>query len=171
MTGLNAEWDHILEIAVIITTPRLDIVAEGPRRVIHVSDTILEAMDPWNTSHHRDSGLTAESQKSTYTLAQVEEEVVAFLSQYCIPKTAPLCGSSVYHDRLFLRRQMPRIVEYLHYRIVDVSSLKEIVRRWYPNDPRAFFMKKEAHRALEDIKESIAELAQYRMAFFKGDMG
>lgn len=171
MSGLNPDWDHILEVAVIITTPKLEIVAEGPNRIIHVSDTVLEAMDPWNTSHHGDSGLTQASRQSTNTCASVEQEIVSFLAEYCVPKTAPLCGNSVFHDRLFLKRQMPRVVDFLHYRIIDVSSVKQIVRRWYPNDPRAFFQKREAHRALADIKESIGELAQYRTAFFRGDLG
>lgn len=162
MSGLDAERERVLEIAVLITDSDLCVVAEGPDLVVHQPESVLAAMDEWNTSHHGASGLTAAVRASPVSEAQAEERVLAFLAQHCAPRTAPLAGNSVWNDRLFLRRWMPRVEAFLHYRIVDVSSIKELVRRWQPEVAARLPAKKDAHRALDDIKESIAELAFYR---------
>lgn len=164
MSGLDPETCRVLEIAVLVTNSQLEIIAEGPELVVHQSDGVLDAMDEWNTSHHGASGLTERVRASTLSEADVEREVVAFLSQHAQKSAAPLCGNSVHHDRRFLARYMPKIHDYLHYRIIDVSTLKELGRRWYPElEPPK---KKEAHRALDDIRESIEELRFYREHLF-----
>jgi oligoribonuclease len=166
MTGLDPERERIIEIATIITDGNLNPIKEGPELVIHQSDELLDAMDEWNTSHHCASGLTDRVRKSRITESQAEEQTLSFVSQYVTrARLAPLAGNSVHQDRRFLERYMPRLNDYLHYRNVDVSTVKELARRWYP-DVRPYD-KQNSHRALEDIRESIAELRYFRAMLFK----
>ena len=167
MTGLNPNRDRILEIAVLITDHELNILAEGPNLVLHQSDESLSAMDEWNTEHHGKSGLVDRVRASTLDETSAEKELLAFLKQYCAPQSAPLAGNSVHQDRRFLQRYMSQIDAYLHYRLVDVSTIKELGRRWYPDAYSKRPKKKGAHRALGDIHESIEELRYYRNAFFR----
>ncbi len=166
MSGLDPERERILEIATIVTDGQLEIVAEGPELVIHQADSLLDAMDDWNRSHHGSSGLTARVRASTLSEAEVEEQTLAFVSAHVGERSAPLAGNSVHQDRLFLARYMPRLERYLHYRNVDVSTVKELVRRWHPKSFEARPTKKASHRALGDIRESIEELRFYRRAVF-----
>ena len=165
MTGLDPERDTILEIATLITTSELQLIAEGPVCVIHQLPAVLEAMDEWNRTHHGASGLSARVMASTTSLAQAEAQTLAFVQQHCPPRTSPLCGNSIWQDRRFLARYMPQLEGYLHYRNIDVSTVKELVRRWYANGPPPP-EKKHAHLALDDIRESIAELQFYREHYF-----
>jgi len=165
MTGLDPERDTILEIATLVTTNELEVVAEGPVCVIHHSQTVLDGMDEWNRTHHGASGLSARVLASTTSLARAEADTLAFVQQYCPRRTSPLCGNSIWQDRRFLARYMPQVDAYLHYRTIDVSTVKELVRRWYPNG-RQPPDKKHAHLALDDIRESIAELQFYREQYF-----
>jgi oligoribonuclease len=160
-TGLDPETCTIVEIATIVTDSNLTIVAEGPDLVIHADDAALARMAPIVTKMHEESGLTELVRASTLDVAAAEAATLAFLAPLVVARTAPLCGNSIWKDRQFLERYMPRLSEHLHYRLVDVSTLKELARRWRPTaaaPPR----KKETHRALSDIRESIAELAHYR---------
>ena len=166
MSGLDPETCTILEIASIITDADLRIVAEGPVIAIHQPDAILDAMDDWNREHHGASGLTARVRASTHPMASAERETLAFVQRYCTARSSPLCGNSIHQDRRFLARYMPRFDAYLHYRNIDVSTVKELVRRWYPNGPSAP-EKKHAHLALDDIRESIDELRFYRAHVFR----
>ncbi len=166
MSGLNPQVDSILEIATVVTNNDLEIIAEGPNIVIHQPNEILEAMDDWNTTQHNGSGLVKAVRESTISVIEAETQTLAFLQQFTKKRMSPLCGNSVWQDRLFIQRYMRRLDEYLHYRIVDVSSVKEIVRRWYSGNPEEKFIKPENHRALEDILYSIAELRHYRTYFF-----
>lgn len=165
MSGLDVEACEILEIATIITDSQLNILGHGPELVIHQPDGVLEAMDAWNTKHHGESGLTEAVRSSTISLAEAEKRTLSFIKTYCGENTAPLCGNSIWQDRRFLARYMPTLEQYLHYRIIDVSSVKEVVRRWYPSDVRPPH-KGQIHRALDDIKESIEELKYYREHVF-----
>jgi oligoribonuclease len=165
MTGLEPARDTILEIATLITTDELDVVDEGPVCVVHHAHAVLDAMDEWNRTHHAASGLSARVLASTTSLAQAEAQTLAFVQRYCPPHTSPLCGNSIWQDRRFLARYMPRLEGHLHYRTIDVSTVKELVRRWYPNGPRPP-EKQHAHLALDDIRESIAELRFYREHYF-----
>jgi len=167
MSGLDVERCRILEIAALVTDAELEIVAQGPELVLRQSDEVLEAMDAWNTEHHAASGLTAAVRASTLSEAEAERRVLDFVAAHCPPGTAPLAGNSVWMDRLFLRRYMPRLERYLHYRIVDVSSVKELVRRWAPDVSARVPAKAEKHRALDDIRESLAELLFYRREAFR----
>ncbi len=164
MSGLDPDHCAILEIATIITDAELGIIAEGPDLVIHQSDAVLDAMDEWCTQHHGDSGLTAAVKASTVSLVDAEAQTLAFIDQHCGPRQAPLCGNTIWQDRRFLLRHMPTLEAHLHYRLVDVSTIKELARRWYPKleAPK----KSESHRALDDIRESIAELRFYRERLF-----
>lgn len=166
MTGLNSDIDVILEIATIITDNQLNIIAEGPALIIHQPQAALDLMDEWVRNVHTKSGLVDAVQKSSMTLAVAQEETLDFIKQHCPPRDGVLCGNSVWQDRSFLRKSMPRIVDYLHYRIIDVSSIKELAVRWYPHNPHVKFEKPDNHRALEDIRGSIKELAHYRKYFF-----
>lgn len=166
MTGLDIVRDSILEIAVLVTDNSLEIIAEGPDLVIHASQEELERMDDWCKKHHGESGLTAAARASKISIQDAENQVLEFLKKHCDAQKAPLAGNSVYQDRAFLRVYMPRLEKFLHYRTVDVSSVKELVRRWYPKRKDRFFDKSKSHRALEDIRESIAELAHYKKNFF-----
>jgi oligoribonuclease len=166
MTGLDPEKDTILEIATLITDEALDVQAEGPVIAIQHPQSILQAMDQWNREHHAASGLTARVLASTIALPDAEARTLAFVQQYCAERRSPLCGNSVWQDRRFLARYMPALERYLHYRNIDVSTVKELVRRWYPHGPRAP-EKRHAHLALDDLRESIAELVFYRQNYFR----
>lgn len=165
MSGLDPETCAILEVAVLITNGELEEIAEGPDIVVHQPQAVLDAMDEWNTKHHGESGLTARVQASPVSLAEAEEQVLAFVAAHTEKGASPLCGNSVHQDRAFMARYMPRLNAHLHYRNVDVSTLKELVRRWYPTVPLP--QKKEAHRALSDIRESVGELRYYRARVFR----
>lgn len=167
MSGLDPAKERILEIATVLTDYNLNLLAEGPELVLHQSDDLLTAMDEWNRKHHGDSGLIERVQHSSVDEAEAERRTLEFVSRYCDPKSAPLAGNSVHQDRLFLDRFMPRLESYLHYRIVDVSTIKELVKRWYPQIYREAPSKKKNHRALDDIRESIDELRYYREHAFR----
>lgn len=162
MTGLDAERERIIEAAVLVTDGELNIVAEGPNLVISQPEEILAAMDEWNTTHHGQSGLTDRVRASTLTEAEAEAQLLAFVSAHCKEHAAPLAGNSIHQDRRFIRRYMKRLDAYLHYRMIDVTTVKELTRRWLPSVVSSAPNKKEAHRALDDIRESLAELRYYR---------
>ncbi|MFZ5802142.1 MAG: oligoribonuclease [Candidatus Omnitrophota bacterium] len=165
MTGLDPEKSRIIEMATLVTDSELNIIEEGPSFIIHQPLEVLRAMDNWNRSQHKKSGLIDAVKKSKMTVRRAERETLAFLKKHCPPRSAPLCGNSIHHDRRFLAKYMPRIHRYLHYRMVDVSSVKDLVKRWY--DPRIRPpVKKSGHRAMQDIIESIDELRFYREHFF-----
>ena len=166
MTGLDPEKERIIEVAVVVTEPDLTIVAEGPVLVIHQSDSLLDAMDSWNRSTHSKSGLTAKVKTSTLTEDQAQNELIAFLSQYVPAGKSPLCGNTVSQDRRFMFKYMPKLEQFFHYRTVDVSTLKELARRWKPELLKGF-EKRSKHEALADIYESIDELKYYRDVFIK----
>ncbi|HWA11693.1 MAG TPA: oligoribonuclease [Burkholderiales bacterium] len=164
MSGLSPEGDRVLEVAIVITDSQLNTVAEAPVKVVHQSDAVLDAMDAWNKSTHRKSGLIDRVRASTENEAQVEAEMVAFLAQYVPENTSPMCGNSVCQDRRFLARHMPKLEAFFHYRNLDVSTLKELARRWKPGI-MAGLTKHGKHEALADIYESIDELKYYREKF------
>lgn len=166
MSGLNPDVERILEIAVIVTTSQLEIIAEAPVVVVHQPDSVLNAMDDWNKSAHAKSGLIARVKVSTVSEAEAEAQVLAFISQYVASRISPLCGNSVHQDRRFLVKYMPKLEEYLLYRNLDVSTLKELARRWKP-EIVAGLVKHGKHEALADIHESIAELKYYREHMLK----
>ena len=167
MTGLEPEKDMILEIATLITDNSLEIVAKGPELIIHQSDVVLGSMNDWCKKQHGKTGLSEAVRASTISLEQAEQQTLEFIQKYCKKQTSPLCGNTIYQDRAFLHKHMPKIDQFLHYRIIDVSSVKELVKRWYPQHPLIEFKKSDTHRALADIQESVSELKQYRDAFFK----
>jgi oligoribonuclease len=168
MSGLDPKRCAILEIAVIVTDADLAIVAEGPDLIVHQEDAVLEAMDEWCTTHHGQSGLTAAVRASTISLAEAEKRCLDFLAKHTKAGTSPLCGNSVWQDRRFLAEHTPALDSFLHYRLIDVSTIKELVKRWYPDlEPPK---KSDAHRALEDIRESIAELSFYRDTVFRRNL-
>jgi oligoribonuclease len=167
MTGLDVDREHIIEIATLVTDASLEVVAEGPELVVHQPDSILDAMDAWNKEHHGGSGLTDRVRASRVTVADAERLTLEFVKAHCGERTAPLAGNSIHQDRLFLRKYMPALEGYLHYRMVDVSTVKELARRWYPGELAAAPAKRETHRALDDIRESIEELRYYRRVIFK----
>lgn len=167
MTGLDPEKERIIEIATLITDGELNILAEGPELVIRQSDELLAGMDEWNTKHHGDSGLTARVLSSEITNDEAEQQTLAFLKEHCTAGAAPLCGNSIHQDRRFLRLYMPQIDEFLHYRHIDVSTVKELGKRWYPSSYGKRPAKVSQHRALDDVRESVAELRYYRSAFFR----
>ena len=165
MTGLIPETCTILEIATVVTDAHLNVLAHGPNLAIHQPDAVLEAMDQWNTTHHGASGLTQRVKDSTVSMQEAQAQTLTFLKQHVDQGKAPLCGNSIGQDRMFLRLYMPKLEDYLYYRNVDVSSIKELLLRWYPESylpPR----KKSTHLALEDILESIDELKYYRERIF-----
>jgi len=166
MTGLDATHDVILEIATIITDDNLNVIHEAPAMIIHQPESVLNGMNEWCREQHCKSGLTEKVCASTLTLKDAEDATLAILQQYCEKDVSPLCGNSIWQDRTFLKAYMPRILDFLHYRMIDVSTIKELIRRWYPENVHAEYVKKDAHRALDDIHESIAELAHYRKYFF-----
>jgi oligoribonuclease len=167
MTGLDLGKDKLIEVAALVTDPDLNVLGEGVDLVIHADDAALDAMPPVVRDMHAKSGLTEEVRRSTITMAEAEEIVLAYVKEFVPnPRSAPLCGNSIATDRGFLARDMPALDTFLHYRMIDVSSIKELCRRWYP---RVYFgqpAKGLAHRALADIKESIRELEYYRRAVF-----
>lgn len=167
MTGLDVETCHIIEMACLVTDENLNIIAEGPDLVIHQPDSVLEAMDEWCTKHHGASGLTAAVRASKINLSEAEQTFLDFVRQHTPRQRCPLAGNSVHADKRFLDKYMPKFMDYLHYRIVDVSTIKELCRRWYPKVYPEVPQKKEKHRALEDIKESITELQFYKQTIFK----
>ena len=167
MTGLEPEKDMILEIATLITDNSLEIVAKGPELIIYQSDVVLGSMNAWCKKQHGKTGLTEAVRASTISLQEAERQTLEFIQTYCKKQTSPLCGNTIYQDRAFLHKHMPKIDQFLHYRIIDVSSVKELVKRWYPQNPSIEFKKSDSHRALADIQESVSELKQYRDAFFK----
>lgn len=164
MTGLDPTRDTIIEIASIITDNELQVIAEGPNLAIHVENSVLEAMDDWNKNQHGKSGLVERVRASQETLETAEAKTLAFIASHCPPKISPLCGNSVWQDRRFLAKYMPKLEAYLHYRLIDVSTVKELTSRWYPGVPK--FPKGEDHLALADIRASIAELRYYRERIF-----
>ena len=164
MTGLNPDIHLILEIAVLITDNDLNIVAEGPNIVIHHDDEALSTMDSWSRKQHARSGLLREVRDSTITQARAERDVLAFLRKHCLKGQSPACGNSIDTDRRFLVRHMPRVNDFLHYQSIDVSSIKQLAQRWYPSVKLP--VKKDLHRALPDILESIEELRFYRTRVF-----
>lgn len=165
MTGLDIEMEYILEIATIITDSELNILEEGPCLAIHQSDEVLNRMDEWNKKHHTASGLAQRSRESNITVAEAERQTLEFIKKYCPVKTSPLCGNSVGQDRKFLEKYMRKLADYLHYRNVDVTTIKELVRRWFPDGPK-FPKKSEEHMALTDIRESLQELVFFRKHYF-----
>ncbi|MGZ5216579.1 MAG: oligoribonuclease [Caldimonas sp.] len=166
MTGLFPDRDRIIEIAVVVTDPQLRIRVEGPVFAVHQSDAVLDAMDAWNTGTHGRSGLTDRVRASSVDEVGAEREVIAFLQRYVGKGKSPMCGNSICQDRRFLAATMPALEAFFHYRNLDVSTLKELARRWRP-DLLAGFRKAQAHTALADIQESIDELAYYREHFLK----
>lgn len=167
MTGLNPFHDQILEVATVITDSQLEILADGPVIAIHQPEDVLDAMDRWNAEHHRSSGLIDRVRQSTYTCRQAELETLDFIRRWVGDRISPMCGNSVWHDRRFLARFMPELERYFHYRNIDVSTLKELALRWAPD--LAMFNKENKHLAMDDIRESIAELKHYSDCFIKKD--
>jgi oligoribonuclease len=166
MTGLDTSSDHILEIATIVTNKDLEVLAEGPVFAIRQSDAVLAAMDTWNTRTHTQSGLVARVRASRIETAEAERRTLEFLSPLVPPGASPMCGNSICQDRRFLSRLMPTLERYFHYRNLDVSTLKELARRWMP-EIAARFDKENPHVALADIRESIRELRYYRENLFR----
>ena len=164
MTGLSPDTDRIIEIAVVVTDAQLNVRAEGPVFAIHQSDAVLDGMDAWNKGTHGRSGLIDRVKASTVDEAQAEAAVIAWLKQYVGAGKSPMCGNSICQDRRFLARTMPKLEDFFHYRNLDVSTLKELARRWKPGILDGF-KKAQAHTALADIHESIDELAYYREHF------
>jgi len=166
MTGLDPDNDRIIEVAVVVTDADLNIIAEGPVFAIHQSDATLDKMDNWNKGTHGKSGLIDRVKASTVTEAQAEQELIAFLKQYVPSNKSPMCGNSICQDRRFMARGMPKLEAFFHYRNLDVSTLKELCRRWKP-ELASGFKKHQKHTALADIVESIEELRYYREHFIK----
>lgn len=165
MSGLEPERERILEIATILTDGNLTEIAVGPELVIHQSDELLAAMDAWNLKHHHGSGLVERVKASSVTEADAQAQTLAFINHHVTAKDRPvLAGNSIHQDRRFVRRYLPEFEQRLHYRMVDVSTVKELARRWFPNLPVK--KKKDSHRALDDIRESIEELRYYREHVF-----
>ena len=165
MTGLNIERESIIEIATIVTDSELNILAQGPNLAIRVDEKLIEGMDEWNTTHHFGSGLVERIRNEGVSLDIAENETLDFLEKWVEPNTAPLCGNSVWNDRRFLEKEMPKVAEFLHYRMIDVSTIKELARRWFPEVGK--YDKKASHLALDDILESIEELTFFRDKVFK----
>ena len=166
MTGLDPERDRIIEVATIVTDGSLTVVAEGPALAVHQPDNVLQGMDEWNTVHHGKSGLTERVRASGCDEASAEEQTLAFLRAHVPEGLSPMCGNSVCQDRRFLARWMPRLETYFHYRNLDVSTLKELCRRWSPVVAQGV-TKRATHRAMDDIRESIDELVYYRDHFMR----
>ena len=168
MTGLDSDKDVILEIAVLVTDDELTILAEGPDLVVHAPVEALDAMDPVVVKMHGDSGLRTAVEASTVSVEKAGAAVMEFLRQHLPePRTVPLCGNSIATDRRFLARYLPEVDNWFHYRSIDVSTVKELCRRWYPEAYKAAPAKAGGHRAMDDIRESVAELAYYRSAIFQ----
>ncbi len=166
MTGLNPDSDKIIEVAMIITDQDLNILAQSDVLVIHQPDSIMDNMDAWNTSTHQRTGLTAKVKAATLTEAEAEQQLLHFMAQWLPEKTSPMCGNTIHQDRRFMARYMPKLEAYFHYRNLDVSTLKELAKRWHPAVAKGV-VKKGAHQALDDIIESIEEMKYYRAQFLK----
>lgn len=166
MTGLDTNNDVIIEIATIVTDGNLDVVAEGPIIAIHQPDHLLDGMDDWNTRQHGKSGLTERVKNSSYTVGDAEQQTLDFLKQHVPAGVSPMCGNSICQDRRFMARLMPELETYFHYRNLDVSSLKELARRWAPKVEKSF-KKNSSHLAMDDVKDSIRELQHYREHLIK----
>lgn len=166
MTGLDPDTDVIIEMATIVTDSQLNILAEGPVIAVYQSDEVLARMDEWNTRQHGGSGLTQRVRESRIGTAEAEAQTLAFLEQWVPKGKSPICGNSICQDRRFLYRQMPALERYFHYRNMDVSTLKELAARWAPQIMQGF-SKSGTHLALDDIRDSIAELRHYREHFIK----
>lgn len=166
MTGLNPDSDRIIELAVVVTNSQLETIAEGPVWVVHQSDAVLDGMDDWNKGTHGRSGLIDKVKASTLTEAEVEAQCIEFLKLHVPARTSPMCGNSIGQDRRFMFRYMPKLEEYFHYRNLDVSTLKELVKRWKPELSKGL-TKHGKHEALADVYESINELKYYREHFIK----
>jgi oligoribonuclease len=164
MTGLDTINDRIIEVATIVTDSELNIVAEGPVLAVHQSDEVLAGMDDWNTNTHTKTGLVERVRSSALDEAEVERQTIAFLAEHVGKNKSPMCGNSICQDRRFLARYMPDLEAYFHYRNLDVSSLKELAKRWKP-EILPGFTKRNTHRALDDIRESVDELKYYRQHF------
>ncbi|MFA5960194.1 MAG: oligoribonuclease [Tatlockia sp.] len=164
MTGLEPEKDRIIEIATVVTDSHLNVLAEGPVLAIHQAEDLLAGMDEWNTRQHNHSGLVKRVRESTTTEALAEERTIAFLKPFLDRGKSPMCGNSICQDRRFLYKYMPALAAYFHYRNLDVSTLKELVKRWRPQ-LLSGMVKESKHLALDDIKDSIAELVYYRQHF------
>jgi len=166
MTGLVPERHRIIEIATIVTDEHLNVLAEGPVIAVHQAEHELAAMDEWNTRQHGQSGLADRVRQSATTEAEAERETLAFLSDWVLPGTSPMCGNSICQDRRFLARWMPALERFFHYRNLDVSTLKELCARWSPEVAKGF-RKQSSHLAMDDIRDSIAELCHYREHFIR----
>jgi len=166
MTGLDTVRDHIIEIATVVTDKDLNVLAEGPVLAIHQPESVLAGMDEWNRKQHGGSGLVERIRASTITAAEAESRTLAFLSQWLAAGKSPMCGNSICQDRRFLAREMPTLEKFFHYRNLDVSTVKELAKRWAPAVLDGL-QKKSTHLALDDIRESIAELQHYRRHFIR----
>lgn len=166
MTGLDTQADHIIEIATIVTDSSLRVVAEGPVLAIHQDETVLAAMDDWNRTTHGGTGLLKRVRESRHSAADAESQTLAFLQEHVASGASPMCGNSICQDRRFMAREMPALERYFHYRNLDVSTVKELARRWAP-EVLAGVQKASTHLALDDIRESIDELAHYRRHFLR----
>jgi oligoribonuclease len=164
LSGLDIGRHVILEVATVITSPQLEILQEVPVQIIHYADSVLESMDDWNKQHHQQSGLWADVQNSQLTVAQAEMHILDAVKEHVACGSSPLCGNSMVLDRIFLRKFMPQLHEYLHYHNIDVTSIKEVAQRWYPHVP--VYEGNEVHRAMDDVLESISELKYYRTQVF-----
>ncbi|MDG1164646.1 MAG: oligoribonuclease [Porticoccaceae bacterium] len=166
MTGLDPERERIIEIATVVTDANLNVLAEGPSLVVHQDDALLDAMDEWNTNQHGGSGLTERVRNSVVSEAQACAATIEFLNHWVPAGASPMCGNSIGQDRRFLVRYMPDLADFFHYRNLDVSTIKELVRRWKPELNNGF-AKKGSHLAMDDVYDSISELAYYREVFIR----
>lgn len=166
MTGLDPKKCTILEIGAVITDSQLNVIAEGPAIAIRHSERTLKGMEPWSRFHHKKSGLTQACRESKVPLKAAEKMVLDFIKAHCKERTAPLCGNTIWQDRRFLVKYMPKLESYLHYRVIDVSSIKELASRWYPESHKMPRQKNQTHRVADDIRESIEELRHYRRKVF-----
>ena len=166
MSGLDPDTEFLLEIAVVVTSPDLSVRIDGPVLVIHQSDAVLDAMDAWNKGTHGRSGLIDKVKASTIDEAAAEKQIIEFMARYIPKQVSPMCGNTIGQDRRFLVKYMPKLEAYFHYRNLDVSTLKELAKRWKPS-AYSSFKKQQAHTALADVHESIEELAHYRTTFLR----
>ncbi|CAI4226425.1 unnamed protein product [Auanema sp. JU1783] len=167
MTGLNYEKQTLVEIAAIVTDADLNVISEGPNIVIHQDDKTLDAMDDWCKKTFAENGLLERIKSSTVSMQEAENQVLSFVEEHTKRGQCPLAGNSIYMDKLFIQKYMPRLANHFHYRLVDVSTIKELSRRWYPHELKSAPAKAMTHRALDDIRESINELKYYRTSVFK----
>ena len=165
-TGLEPEQDRIIEVATLITDSDLNVLAEGPVLAVHQSDDVLDGMDEWNQRTHGESGLVERVRKSQLNEADVEAQTIAFLQRYAERGSSPMCGNSVHQDRRFMVKYMPSLADFFHYRNLDVSTVKELAKRWRP-DVASSYKKQSTHQAMDDIRDSVNELKHYREHFFQ----